>query len=272
MNDNPAYESAHRSKLKLDDPSIISQRLRHDCVKKVFNEGAKAKDEYSKFRHAIICEMKDLGLVQLRIKELLREWNEKGEYKISAEGEIRRQLDGYVDWAFKKDIKIGCTSLKDFCLKNEGITCIYDLIRRKKSNEDNSAEPHVSEENILSHLKTHSLQKNNFIIHAWVWKALKHRQLELSLTMNDIIFIGYRDIARIVNEQHKSRISPREISRAMQELISTGLVILAYKGKEGEFKRQSNGYIRRLPDAYDTHINSYVCKSYPQIDEKGGNM
>lgn len=230
--------------------------LKRDCIKKVFEEGAMNKEEYKKFRHAIVCEMKELGLDAQDIKEYMRDWNKRSAFRLNGEGNIRRQLDGYVDWCFRIDAKTGCRSLEDFCLKNNGQTCVFDTLRRKKANQENEKEPYVSEEDIVSHMQQNSLKDDNFLLHAWTWQALKIKQVELELTINDVIFVGFRELAKIINKAHRSRITHQEVCRVMQDLIDAELVILAVKGKQGTIVAQANGYIRQHP----THTNiTHMC-------------
>jgi len=170
-----------------------------DCTKRVFEVGARDKSEYKKFRHAIICELKEAGVDPQEIKEMLRDWNRRSAYKLNGESKIRGQLDRYVDWCIAKDVKIGCNALKDYCVKDGGETCTFNALRRTRFNKSTEAEPHVSDEDIIRHMREASLHEDNFVLHSWVWQALRLKQCELGLTINSVVFVGYRELARVIN-------------------------------------------------------------------------
>lgn len=234
----------------------VFEKMR-DCVKVAFRDGCQRGLEFRKMRHAIIVELKRLGLTAADIKDVLPEWNERCEKQLSL-SEIKSQLFGYVDWVFKQECREGCKGLRDYCIGKE--SCQY-LLKTTSRNRRNTAELPFSIDDLDSYL-TQRFKGDGYGM-MLVVKALRFHQIDKAT--GEIILVGYRTLSSIVRDKQGHSIYPMSILRKMRLLIEEGVVEQVVKGKGGTFSHQANGYRflawRPPTSPTPTHINSMCNKN-----------
>lgn len=231
-----------------------------DCVKKAFENGVERGREFQKMRHALIVELKYLKYTPDEVKDLSVEWNERCE-KMLPPSEMKRQLFNYVDWVFRKDTRLGCRALNDYCI-GENI-CQYRL-RTAGANRAKTAELPFDMRELEQYLEERFKSGGHPII--LIVKALRYYQQEKAT--GDIILIGARTISQIIRGKYGHTIDHMTVWRQMQLLIDEGIIEQAIKGKSGTFKHLANGYrfLRWWPPI-STHINS-MCNTNAKANQK----
>ena len=146
---------------------------------------------------------------------------------------------GYVDWAFKNDTKQGCTGLRGYCL-GESI-CQYKL-RTTKANRA------VTKDLPFDMTEAEQFLGERFKADGYpltlILKALRFHQLDKAT--GEIILIGYRTLSSVIRDQYGHTLTPMDMYRKTEMLISEGFIEKAVQGKGGTFHYESNGY-RFLP-------------------------
>lgn len=212
--------------------------LMRDCVKNAFEKGVKKGEEFRKFRHAIIFELKRQGFEPHRIKELLREWNKRNEKRLT-EAKIRSQLCAYVDWFFKKDDrKLSCKALADYC--EDKFSCRFHNNNREAGNlKGREAQKVIND--IEKYLKDRYRKKNLGVRLFYIVNTLKIFQLEKG--MPEIIYIGFQNISERIFDNEKCRMESKEVYRLIQILKEDGILEQVETGKKGTFGHvPANGY------------------------------
>lgn len=205
-----------------------------DCVKKAFEEGSERGYEFNKMRFAIIVELKRLGFTSSEVKDKLLEWNQRCK-KVLLLNEQKRQLFDFADWTDKRDCKIGCRALEDFCIGQD--KCSF--LRNKLYVNRKVVEilPFDFEEARRFLEEQH---KAEGYLMALVLKNLRRYQIEKGT--GEIIFIGYRAIATLIREHDGHIIDPMTVCRRMHDLVSEGMIEIVSKGSNGTFNKPANGY------------------------------
>ena len=232
-----------------------------DCVKQAFLNGCERGHEFRKMHHAIIIELKRLGYESSEIKDKLIEWNERCEKPLGI-SEQKNQLLRYVDWVDKKDCKLGCKGLEDYCLGKE--TCqFYERNTHRKRKEMQNLPFDIAE---LDEFISDRFKKDGYVMMLIV-KAIRYFQIE-KIT-GETIFIGYRKISSIIRDKLGHTLSPMEILRKVKLLADEGVIEQVFKGKSGITSWQANGYkfkqweapkqaLKAKEDNISTHNHSYV--------------
>ena len=205
-----------------------------DCVRQAFFNGCERGYEFGKMRHAIIVELKRLGYNSPEIKDKLSEWNERCKKPLNV-SEQKSQLFKYVDWTDKRECKLSCKALEDFCLGKEN--CQF----YKKKSYQNRKQTQELPFNLgeLDRFLTGRFKADGYTMMLIV-KALRSFQVENATGEN--VFIGYRKISAIIRDKHGHRFSPMDIFRKMKLLIDEGVIKQVFKGRAGNFSWQANGY------------------------------
>lgn len=205
-----------------------------DCVKQAFDNGCQRGREFDAMRYAIIVELKSLDFSAAEIKDLLSEWNQRCE-RVLGPGEERRQLFGYVDWVFKRECKIGCTGLEDYCIGKE--SCQFhrwnNAYRR-----DRTPDLPFNKQDLEKFLDERFGADGHVMM--LIINALAYYQIE-KLT-GEVMYIGYRSIAQIIRDRYSCTISAMEIYRKLNKLVDEGMVEVVERGKSGDFSSKANGY------------------------------
>ncbi len=232
-----------------------------DCVKQAFLNGCERGHEFRKMRHAIIVELKRLGYDSSEIKDKLLEWNERCEKPLGI-SEQKNQLLRYVDWADKRECKIGCKGLEDYCLGKE-ICQFHERNTRSKMQKMQDLPFDMA---VLDKFLSDRFKKDGYVMMLTI-KAIRHFQVE-KIT-GETIYVGYRKISSIIRDKFGHTLSPMEILRKMKLLADEGIIEQISKGKSGNFSWQANGYRfkqweapKQAPkvkeNAISTHNHSYV--------------
>jgi hypothetical protein len=158
--------------------------------------------------------------------------------------EQKRQLFDYLEWINKQEAKgkvakIGCRALKDFCIGEE--KCIFkkkQLFLNRKAMEKppfdfNEARAFLEKKYLGCGFKMYLVLKN-----------LRGHQLDKGLA--EIIFIGYKGLSTLIQENENHTLAASEVCQMMKELVNEGMVEILIRGKRGSFSTESNGY-RLLP-------------------------
>jgi DNA-binding transcriptional regulator YhcF (GntR family) len=212
----------------------ISDRIdrMRPCVKAAFEKGAQNKSHLTKMTHAIIFELKRLGIEKAEIKRALLEWNQKN-FQILTEGDARRRLCDYADWLFsQKDCKLGCKALGDYCIYPNSF-CWF----RPQIEEGEAALP-FSLSDAMDFLEK-EYQPHGYLM-GLLLKSLSKIQVEKNA--KSIIYVGVRTIqARLLEEDHHD-IDLMGIVRALNKLEEAGFIRITH-GQSGTFgMRPANGY------------------------------
>ena len=232
-----------------------------DCVKQAFLNGCERGHEFRKMHHAIIIELKKLGYDSSEIKDKLLEWNERCEKPLGI-SEQKSQLLRYVDWVDKKDCKLGCKGLEDYCLGKE-ICQFHERNTRRKIQETQDLTFDMAE---LDTFLTDRFKGDGYTM-MLIIKAVRYFQVE-KIT-GETIFIGYRKISSIIRDRLGHTLLPMEILRKIKLLIDEGVIEQVFKGKSGSSSWQANGYrfkqwkapkkARKVKEgSISTHNHSYV--------------
>lgn len=204
-----------------------------DCVRQAFENGSAPGCEFKKMRHAIIVEHKRLGASSSEIKDELLEWNKRCESPLSI-GKQRSQLMKYVDWTDKKECKIGCNALKDYCIGES--RCEFYKRKTLLGRE-------IAKHNPLDFDRVESYLESHYKVDAYVMmlilKVLRRTQVE---NAKEVILIGIRGIVRKIRDVYQHAIDKSTIIRRMEDLISEGILEKTIKGKRGTFSGKANGY------------------------------
>lgn len=202
-----------------------------DCVKKAFFEGCQRGDEFQKMRHAIIVELKRLGLDSSEIKDKLLEWNDRCERPLGL-SEQKSQLFKYVDWVLKlKEPKVGCRGMEScgYCLGREN--CNFYKNKYHKQREIITELPFdwmIVKKFVEERFKSHSYALL-LVLDVLIW----YQQVEIR---EQVIFIGYRKISSLIRDKYNHNFQPMTVKRYIQTLIDEGIVEVAEKGQSGQFK------------------------------------
>ena len=205
-----------------------------DCVKQALLDGCDRGLEFNKMRHAIILELKRVGYNSTEIKDKLIEWNRKCEKPFSL-SEQKIQLLGYVDWADKRQCRIGCNGLEDYCLGKD--KCQFYLKTTYQNRQKTQQLPFNLDD--LDHFLTERYKADGYVMMLIV-KALRLHQQEKAT--GEIILIGYRTLSSIIRDKYGQNLSLMDIFRKMGFLTQEGIVEQSIKGKAGNFTKQANGY------------------------------
>jgi len=209
-----------------------------DCVREALLTGADRGQEFRTMRHAIIAELKRLGHDSSEIKDALIEWNKRCE-RVLGPGEDERQLFDYVDWADKRECRIGCNALKDYCIGEESCQFHRSITRRKRAEVENIP----FDINELETYLTDRFKAEAYVMMLIV-RALRRYQQEKAT--GEVMFIGFQKLSSIIRDNDGYNLLPMQVFRIVQALIDEGIIERVEKGKKGTFSRLANGY-RFLP-------------------------
>ena len=226
--------------------STLNQHLintMRDCVKQSLEKGARSKREFKDMRYGIICELKQNGLDKATIEATMKDWVDKSYQKLTYK-KFSQQIKSFIDWAFKKDAKVGCASLKKkgFCIPD----CKFKERRRIEANATLSQEAIYLEDEIRKFLTDHAKCKHPSECAA-IYKIIDRWRVGNGLTRSHTVFIALREIKDAFWKRGYGAKDTMEISRLVNELQDSDLVEIK-RGKSGEFKGEANGYKLLTPD------------------------
>jgi len=213
------------------------------CVKDAFENGVHDKDTLKSMRHAIICEMNQLGIDKGEIKMHLLEWNDRN-YQPFTQNDAKRQLLGYVDWFFGIDKKTGmqricklsCRGLQAYCIHPNG-GCRFT----RKSN------------NTLPYLKGDAC---GWLVRNYPKSGIGY---SLGLLLSVIIdlwndkgrpeqlYAGIRTIQTALIHRHNTQLDLMTITRRLHDLAGAGFIAIAHDGVRGEFGYKNSNAYELLP-------------------------
>lgn len=214
---------------KINISQTILESIR-PCVAYVLCNGAKDYEHFKKMRHAIVCELKRLNMERGKIKMTLLEWNDLNYNKLTP-SEAQRQLCDYVDWVFKREVKIGCKALGEYC-RFGGAGCSF----KRKSFQDGES---------ISFSMTDAL--------VFLERECKPKGYTMGMVLQTLIaikreknvgtvFAGVRHIQEMINNTTRHCLDLMTILRALNELERTGFIAIK-RGKSGTFgNRHANEY------------------------------
>jgi len=205
------------------------------CIKKAFEQGSRSGVEFEVMRHAIIAELKRLGYNRREIQDHMTEWNARCEMPLTG-SVLKSNVLNYVTWCMKREVKVGCKGLKDFCLCEGG--CWYRLsseeARRKVAQEPL---PFVKSE-LERYLRERYKAKAEMLIA--LIEVLRHRQVE-HLT-GEVIIASSRNAAQWLMQRFKFKIYFRDVWRLCNVLEREGVLVKRVQGKSAPFSKKANGY------------------------------
>lgn len=211
--------------------SINSMR---DCVKHALLTGSERGCEFQKMRHSIVVELKRLGYSVSEIKNKLIEWNHRCEKRLGP-SEQKIQLLGYVDWVFKRECRISCKALEDYCLGAD--KCQFHIKTTSSNRKKTSKLPFnlsKARKFIESRFKANGYVMN-LVLEALIWH--QHQK-----ATGETILIGYRSICSIIRDRYGHNLYPMDIFRKVKLLEEEGIIEVVVKGKRGQFTNKANGY------------------------------
>jgi hypothetical protein len=201
------------------------------CVKAAFENGAQDKDHLKKMTYAIIFELNRLGIEKPEIKMALLHWNQKS-YRILSDGDAKRQLCDFVDWFFKRECKLGCKALEDYCIFHNN-WCAF----RPQSYCGEMTLPFSLSEAMIFLEKEY--RPHGYLM-GLLLKSLSKIQIEKNA--KNIIYVGIRTLQARLLEDDRRNLDPMSLLRALNKLEAAGLIRIMH-GQSGTFgTRHANGY------------------------------
>jgi hypothetical protein len=201
------------------------------CVAAAFKDGAQDKDHLKKMTYAIIFELNRLGIGKVEIKMALLDWNKKSIIALSP-GDANRQLCDFVDWFFKKECKLGCKALKDYCLFPNG-GCAFQL------------QAYVGDINLPFSLSEAMIfLEKEYRPHGYLMGLLLKSLSKIQQEKNakNIIYVGLRTLKAQLVEDDRHILDLMTISRSLNLLEDAGFFKIS-RGQPGTFgTRHANGY------------------------------
>lgn len=215
----------------MDYKKNYSLKGMRECVRDAFEKGVTDEETFRKMRHAIICEMKLLGINKAKIKMALIEWNKKNKPKLSP-NETKRQLNDYVDWSFKKDTKISCKALKDYCI-DKGRFCEY----RKKTKRESQQIP-------FDFLEAVTFLENRYGAEGFELVKILRTIIKIKKFKDAkwVLFVGLREIQAQLMDTERWNVDLMTISRRLYKLETIGFIKIT-RGEKGSFgNKKANAY------------------------------
>jgi hypothetical protein len=84
------------------------------------------------------------------------------------------------------------------------------------------------------------------------------RRIQVERNTGELILVGFRGIASVIRDTDGHMLLPMTVYRAVQDLVSEGMLEIAVSGRRGEYLQEANGY-RFLPWISPmTHNNAHV--------------
>lgn len=201
------------------------------CVAEAYQKGAQDRQHFEKMRFAIIYELKRLAIEKPDIKIFLLEWNAKN-YQALATSEAQRQLCDFVDWFFKRDCKLSCKALVDYCLFPSG-GCGF-----KPVPYSGEIQLPFSELDVVAFLER-EFRPNGYLMGVIVRVLFK---IKIEKCAKKEVFVGLRTLQARINDEFRFQSDLMAILRALNELEKLRLIRITH-GKPGTFgKRTANGY------------------------------
>jgi hypothetical protein len=206
--------------------------------------------------HALIFEMRRVGLSKAEIKTELLKWNQRNGTLKKTEGDARRELIEYVNWFFSKnpEPRLGCKALEAYCNDQ----CSFKI---SKSREPRILPFNLTEAEIWleRECKPHGYLMGKLIICLW--------QAQREKGNFETVWIGCREIAAKLLENGTGHLDPKDVLRCLNRLEEQGFIQII-RGKSGSIRRQANGY-KFLPWKptlgvlqHTTH-NTHMCGNVP---------
>ncbi len=213
-----------------------------DCVREALINGCESGRKFVKMRHAIIVEMKRLDHDDSVIKDVLVDWNDRLDRPLGY-GDQKRQLLGYVDWVAKKqkkrDCKIGCNALSDYCLGKEQCSFLQRVTQVKR--ETAAVLPFDMDELEKYLAERFDAEGRTMML---IVRSLRRHQEE-NVT-GEIMFISYRKLCSRVRDIYNVMLYPMDVLRIVKKLEDEGVLKTVEKGKQGSASFKANAY-RFLP-------------------------
>lgn len=224
------------------------------CIAAAVKKGAQDRQHFEKMRFAIISELKRLDIDKPDIKIFLLEWNKKN-YQVFASGEAQRQLCDFVDWFFKRDCKLSCKALEDYCLfPNSG--CGF-----KPVPYSGEIRLPFSELDVVTYLER-EMRPNGYLMGIVVRVLFK---IQIEKCAKNEVFIGLRTLQARINGEYRFHSDLMAILRALNELERIKLIRITH-GKPGTFgKRTANGYAF-LPWAPPVPVQPIITHMCNRVD------
>lgn len=209
------------------------------CVKAAFEKGVKAdspsdrlnKEHLKKMTFAIIYELDRLEVEKAEIKTFLLDWNTRN-YRILSPGDAQRQLCDFVDWYFKRECKLSCKALEDYCLFPNG-GCAF------------KSTPYQGEIKLpFSLVDAITFLEKEYRPHGYLMGLLLRTLFSIQKEKNvkNILFIGLRTLRARLNNDFRHCLDLMTILRALNKLEEAGLIRITH-GQSGTFgTRHANGY------------------------------
>jgi len=208
------------------------------CIESILNYGLQnktSKELYEQVRKdmtfAIIHDLKRMGFNQDNIKKSLLEWNDRCIIKLTL-NEAKRKLCDFVDWFFKRECKLSCKKLADYCLFSSGFGCFF----QKKTP--------------LNTLNYNLGEMRCYLENKYPQYALGYRLFNVLSVLYDVrqqkgvenIFIGLRAISDMIYNNQNGTISGKELSRLLYKLQDEDIIKIK-KGEAGSFGyKRANEY------------------------------
>ena len=189
-------------------------------------------------RYAITVELMRLGHDYSTIKDILIDWNERNE-RCLGPGDQKRQLLKYVDWVAKKqkkrDCKVGCKALSDFCLGKE--RCQFHQ-RVTRTNREITAVLPFDVDELEKYLNERYGGEGRTMMQ--IVRSIIRFQNEKAT--GEIIFISFRNIRSRVRDYFNVILDLMHISRDINKLEDEGIIKTVRKGKQGSASCLANEY------------------------------
>ncbi len=217
----------------------INYEKMRPCIKNILFEGHREKAPREMFQETrkkmtfrIIHDLHRIGIDRVDIKQQLLLWNDRCINQLSA-GDAKRQLCDFVDWFFKKrEHKLSCNGLKDFCLYPEGNGCRFQKKAEARPLTYCFGDAKIYLERTFPRYgQGHKM--------ACVLEALIRVRNEKGV---DVLFVGLRRLSAVLNDIRPMRIENKELSQTLYRLQEEGFISIE-RGQKGDFGfRLSNAY------------------------------
>lgn len=248
---------------------MTNNKAMRPCVKKILDTGLREKlpkqlfeDLRKKMTYVIIHDLRRINIEPIDIKQMLLSWNDRCIMKLSS-GDAKRQLCGFVDWFLKKECKLSCKGLADFCLYPEGTGCAFQKKAELRKVNYTTGEAQVYLERTFP--KYGIGYRMGYVLEA-LHKAREEKGV-------DRLYIGLRTLAAILYDIRSWRVETKELSKYLYRLQEEKFLKIE-KGEKGSFVfRHSNAYTFldwHNPENETSHNISIVGEVYPLLC--GGNV
>lgn len=244
--------------------SSNADRLR-PCVRLLLTPSAKSSSQVRKHlctledvesvRRLIIGEARRLKVGEKQAVELLRRFFTT-RFQGLGEEYLKSKVTQYVHWAYaQKELPMRCCTVRKgapwlcdaVCEKAPDGECPFSCPEQRRAESRRAKQ---QKEDRFEELGWPALLRKQYSLGplaATICSVLRELMVERDLDYDAPIFVSYRSLIDICEDEGLSRANRRSVSEAVTLLVDHGLIEKAEEGKRGANSRMANGYRICLP-------------------------